>query len=66
MRPSGLPVVNEKSADHRDVATNIPKANVAPDKLSIDFINLLVALVLFVLFKLRSPVGSRAFAGRAA
>ena len=28
-RPSGLPVVNEKSADHRDVANMSPRANPA-------------------------------------
>src|SRR5260370_17925834 len=45
MRPSGLPVVNEKSAAHKDVATHIPKASLAPVKLSIDFISLLVVFI---------------------
>ena len=31
-RPSGLPVVKEKGAAHRDVATHIPKASLAPVK----------------------------------
>src|SRR5437868_3504904 len=42
-RPSGV-VVKEKGAAHKDVATHIPKANLAPVKLSIDLISLLVVV----------------------
>src|SRR5712692_2439184 len=37
-RPSGVPVVKEKGAAHRDVATEIPKAKVAPLKLINDLL----------------------------
>jgi hypothetical protein len=36
MRPSGLPVVNEKVAAHAGIATQIPKAKVAPVKFTSD------------------------------
>src|SRR6266545_1293608 len=48
-RPSGVPVVKEKGAAHKDVATNIPKASLAPVKLLIDLISLLVIFILFIL-----------------
>src|SRR6266516_649909 len=51
-RPSGVPVVNEKGAAHRDVATHIPKASLARVKLSIDFISLLVVFILLILLTL--------------
>src|SRR6266567_581238 len=47
-RLSGVPVVKEKGAAHRDVATHIPKASLAPVKLSFDLISLLVLLILFI------------------
>ena len=53
-RPSGLPVVKEKGAAHRGVATHIPKASLAPVKLSIDLISLLVVLILFILHLARN------------
>jgi hypothetical protein len=53
MRPSGLPVVNEKGAANADVATHIPKASLAPVKLNVDFISLLaVSNLLFSIFTL--------------
>src|SRR5579864_3922659 len=44
-RPSGLPVVKEKGDAHRDVATHMPKASLAPVTLSIDVISLLVVFI---------------------
>jgi len=51
-----LPVVKEKGAAHRDVATHTPKASLAPVTLSIDLISLLVLLILFILHLARNKL----------
>ena len=48
-RPSGLPVVKEKGADHRDVATHIPNASLAPFELTNDRIRLFFVTILYFL-----------------
>jgi hypothetical protein len=48
-RPSGEPVVKEKGAAHRDVATHMPKTTLAPVNISSDLISLLVVVILFTL-----------------
>src|SRR5215467_8440939 len=49
IRPSGLPVVKENGADHRDVATHIPNASLAPLEHTNDRIILVFVTILYFL-----------------
>src|SRR5947207_2955345 len=48
-RPSGLPVLKEKGADHSDVATHIPKVSLAALELTTDRTTLVFISILYFL-----------------